>query len=244
MDGKLLVLCDELPDYIELEGEKKDKKALKVYDRYYLVAPMRDPAEDPERLFVCWDSIVPEDRAFIEDCKRYARFEERPDPRFVFSQRGATDPRHGTIKGSVEEQSYLDAYNNLFTYLSGVKMAEGDLYGEMMERAVQFPFEANQRFFEDFSRLLQANNVVRILPAYSVNTHAQTAKYRADILEAWEGANRFMPSNIKSGAKVLPPMTYTDIGEVFSRSINEMMTIYSLPIFGEAEEKPGEEQEQ
>ena len=244
MDGKLLVLCDELPDYIELEGEKKDKKALKVYDRNFLVAPMIDPSEDPERLFVCWDSIVPEDRAFIEACKHYATFTERPAPGFALSQRGMADPRHGTIKGSVEEQSYLDAYNNLFTYLSGVKSAGGDLYGEIMERAFTFPFEANQRFLEDFSRLLQANNVVRILPAYSVNTHAPTTKYRADILQAWESANRFMPANIKSGAKVLPPMTYTDIGEVYSRSINEMMVIYSLPIFGEAEEKTGEEQEQ
>ena len=236
MDGKLLILCDELPDYIELEGEKK-KRDYKVYDRNFLVSPVRDPQDDPDRLFVCWDSIVPEDRSFLEACRYYARFIEKPDPKFVLSQKGATDPRHGTIKGSVQEQSFLDTFTDLTNYLGEVKRTGGDLYGEIVENSVQYPFRANQRFFEDFSKLLEMNNVVRILPSYSYQTHAATVQHRASLLEAWKDTNKFMKPGTKSGAKVLSPMIYMDFGEVYSRSTHEMMKIYSLPIFGEPEEK-------
>lgn len=231
MDGKLLILCDELPG---------DYDGYSVKDRNFLVGPMRYPEDDPERLFVCWDSIVPEDRSFIEACKYYARFTEMPAPDFTLSQRGATDVRSGTIKSSVQEQSYLDTYDALLNYLKGVKRSGGDLYGEIMEKSVQFQFDANETFFRDFSNLLELNGVVRILPAFSNKTHKPTAQYRASILEAWKNANKFMPNNRKAGAKVLTPMEYSDFGEVYSRSIDEMLTIYSLPIFGESD---GEEPE-
>lgn len=109
-----------------------------------------------------------------------------------------------------------------------------------MEKSVQFQFDANETFFRDFSNLLELNGVVRILPAFSNKTHKPTAQYRASILEAWKNANKFMPNNRKAGAKVLTPMEYSDFGEVYSRSIDEMLTIYSLPIFGESD---GEEPE-
>lgn len=231
MDGKLLILCDELPG---------DYQKYSVKDKNFLVSPMRYPEDDPERLFVCWDSIIPEDRSFIEACKYYARFTEMPAPNFALSQKGATNVRSGTIKGSVQEQSYLEAYDALLNYLKDVKKSGGDLYGEIMEKAVQFPFDANERFFRDFSKLLQANGVVRILPSYSNKTHEQTSSYRASMLQAWQNANKYMPDNKKAGAKVLTPMSYSNIGEVYSRSVDEMLKIYSLPIFGEP---AGEEQE-
>lgn len=231
MDGKLLILCDELPG---------DYKGYSVKDKNFLVSPMRYPEDDPERLFVCWDSIIPEDRAFIEACKHYARFTERPEPAFALSQRGKTDSRFGTLKGSIQEQSYLDTYNALFDYLRSVKDSGGDLYGEIMEKAVQFSFDANEKFFMDFSSLLQSNSVVRILPTYSRNTHAPTTAYRANILEAWQNANKFMTPDKKAGARVLPHIEYSEFGDVYSRSIDEMLKIYSMPIFGEQEE---EEQE-
>lgn len=39
-----------------------------------------------------------------------------------------------------------------------------------------------------------------------------------------------------SYAELLTPLVYDDFGQVYSRSIEEMMKIYSLPIFGESEE--------
>lgn len=229
MDGKLLILCDELP------GDYKDYT---VKDKNYLVSPMKAPEDEPERLFVCWDSVIPEDRAFIEACKYYARFTEMPDSKFAFLQRGAADLRGGTIKGSVQEGCYLETYTALLDYLREVKKSGGDLYGEILEKAVQFPFDANERFYQEFSRLLNMNGVVRILPTYSTKTHKPTTNYRALTLDAWKNSNSFMPANRKSGAQVLTPLVYSDFGDVYKRSIDEMMKIYSLPIFGESDDEP------
>lgn len=234
MDGKVLVLCDEMP------GDYKDYS---VKDRNYLVTPVKDPAEEPERIFVCWDSIIPEDRAFIEGCKYYATFKEKLDPNFILSQRGATNPAFGTIKGSVQEQSYFELYERNLKLLSSRKLEGADLYAEAMELTVQYPFDANQRFFEDFSRLLSMNDVVRILPAYSLETEPNIKNYRAQMLEAWKNANKFMRDE-KSCAKVAPAIQYTkekggkdgysDFGEVYCKAGDLLMEIYSLPIFGES----------
>lgn len=61
---------------------------------------------------------------------------------------------------------------------------------------------------------------------------------RASILDAWKNANGFMPDERKAGAKVLTPLVYSDFGEVYKRSIDEMMKIYSLPMFGESNDEP------
>ncbi len=240
MDGKVLILCDELPgDY--------DKYWIK--DRNYLISPIRIPEDDLERIFVCWDSIIPEDRSFIEMCKYYARFTEKPEPTFALSQTGATDIRSGTLKSSVQEQAYFDMYQRNIKYLSMVKQKGEVVFGEAMELAVQFPFDANQRFFEDFSRILNLNNIVTILPAYSINSEHNISDYRKQMLDAWQNANKFMEPNVKSGAKVVSPMIYTPMGEkakigigipnfgdVYNKAGEELMKIYSMPIFGEVDD--------
>lgn len=53
MDGKLLILCDELP---------RDYEHHSVKDVYFLRSTMIDPDDDPERLFVTWDAVIPKDR--------------------------------------------------------------------------------------------------------------------------------------------------------------------------------------
>lgn len=63
MDGKLLILCDELP---------RDYEHHSVKDVYFLRSTMIDPDDDPERLFVTWDAVIPKDRTFIEKCHQYA----------------------------------------------------------------------------------------------------------------------------------------------------------------------------
>ncbi len=253
MDGKVLILCDELPgDYEEYS----------VKDRNYLVSPIRLPEDDLERIFVCWDSIIPEDRRFIEMCKYYARFTEKPEPNFVLSQTGATDSRSGTIKSSIQEQAYFDMYQRNIGYLSTIKQKGEDVFGEAMELAVQFPFDANEKFFEDFSNMLNLNNIVTILPSYSINSEQNITKYRMQMLEAWQNANKFMDPNVKSCAKVVPAMTYKPMEnkddertanvsnseeapclmDVYNRAGTELLKIYSMPIFGEPDDKKGEEE--
>lgn len=222
MNGKLLVLCDELPGWY---------KGYTVKDSRYLKIPYINPAEDDDRIFICWDSIVPEDRAFIEVVKYYAHFTEMPEPRFILNQRGATDPATGNIKTSIQEESYYALYEEMLERIRRINALGGDVMGEAMEIAVQFPFMANSRFFRDFSNLLNAKNVVRILPTFSKTSDAKIIHYRDELLSAWARENEFMDR--KSQAKVLTPILYTNFREVMNCSTEELLKIYSFPIFGE-----------
>lgn len=83
MDGKLLILCDEMP------GTHSDgHKEYKIRDVRYLLDTLRYPEDDVDRIFISWDAIIPEDRSFIEACKHYAQFTEKPeDPRFPLQEK-------------------------------------------------------------------------------------------------------------------------------------------------------------
>ena len=153
MDGKLLILCDEMP------GTHSDgHKEYKIRDSRFLAAPMIHPEDDTDRIFVSWDSIIPEDRAFIEQCKHYARFTEKPeDPLFSIQRRGSTDPADGTLKDSVQEASYYDTFERNFNYLYSLMKKGEDWYGEAMELGVQYPLDADERFFSDLVKLIKTD---------------------------------------------------------------------------------------
>ena len=235
MDGKLLILCDEMP------GEYEHYT---VRDRNYLVAPMRNTEEDTDRIFVAWDSIIPEDRSFIEACKYYARLQEKPAPDFALKQKGSSDSRWGSIKGSLQEESFLTEYSNMINYLSRLNAQEKDWQGEAMELSVQYQFDAMQRFYEDFSRIMNLNGVVRIMPCFSRNSEPNITAYRKQVLDCWQNANKFMRGN-SSAAIVNDPMVYSNMGEVYSKSTTELLNIMSMPYFFEQDAKkdlPGEEE--
>ncbi|MDE5539698.1 MAG: hypothetical protein K2J20_04355 [Bacilli bacterium] len=227
MDGKLLILCDEKPG---------DYEKYSVKDIYYLRSVMIDPQEDPERLFVCWDSIIPSDRSFIEACMRYGTFQDKMPVDFPLKQTGMTDGKHGTIKGSIQEESCLNAVRSNIQILRETAQKGGDVKGEAMDLAVQFPMQATQWFIEAFSEMLNQKNVVRILLAHRSDVNPELVRYRMRLLEAWENHNGLMREKA-SGAKLVEPMIYEDFGQLYSRSGDEMMEIYSLPIFGETSEE-------
>lgn len=110
-----------------------------------------------------------------------------------------------------------------------------DAYAEALDLSVQYPMQATGQFLWDFSSTLNNNGVVRILPTHSSKTSPEIIQYRTFLLEAWQNKNKFMRENA-SYAELLTPLVYDDFGQVYSRSIEEMMKIYSLPIFGETEE--------
>lgn len=237
MDGKLLILCDEMP------GTHSDgQKEYKIRDSRFLAVPMRHPEDDVDRIFVSWDSIIPEDRAFIEQCKYYARFIEKPkDPLFGISRRGSTDPADGTLKDSVQEASYYDTFERNFNYLYRMMKSGEDWQGEAMELGVQYPLDADERFFSDLVRLVNNNGIVAILPCFSEEKEGQAiTKYRRDMLEIWKNRNDmrrksgFRRTDEYSTAQVLDFETYSDFEEIlYGRSSEEIMKIYSMPIFGE-----------
>lgn len=227
MDGKLLVLCDELPG---------DYERYSVKDIYFLRSEFIDPGDDSDRLFVCWDAIVPEDRSFIEGCLYFGMTYAQMPADFRLKETGMTDGKHGSMKGSIQEDSYMRAFDTNIGILRASAQRGEDYRGEALDLAAQFPLQAAQSFFESFSAMLNRKGVVRILVAHKKNVAPELLKYRTDLLEAWQMQNRFMRENA-SHAKVLDPMLYEDFGEVYSRSSDEMLEIYSLPIFGEADDE-------
>lgn len=230
MDGKLLILCDEIP---------KDYEHYSVKDVYFLKSTMYDPDDDPERLFVTWDAIIPQDRTFINKCYKYATTYEQIPADFSIRQTGAIDTKNGNIKGSIQEESFLHTLDYNIERIR-IAAANGEDYqAEAIELATQYPMQATEQFLKDISYTLNNNSVVRILPAHKSNTDPELVRYRTNLLEAWQNQNRFMREK-SSHAKLLTPMSYEDFIEVYSRSSDEMMKIYSLPIFGEYEESSPE----
>lgn len=226
MDGKLLILCDEEP---------KDYEHYSVKDVYFLRSTMIDPDDNPERLFVTWDAVIPKDRTFIDACHKYATNYEKTPVDFRLRQTGAIDSKHGNIKGSIQEQSFVNALDLNIELVKSAAAKGEDYQAEAIELAAQYPMQATEQFLEDFSATLNNNGIVRILPAHSSNTDPEIVRYRTALLEAWQNQNRFMGDKA-SYAKLLQPMIYEEFGEVYSRSSDEIMKIYSLPIFGESEE--------
>ncbi len=223
MDGRLLILCDELP---------KDYERYSVKDVYYLRSEIIDPDDNPDQLFVCWDAIIPQDRSFIEGCMHYATTYEQMPVDFRLRETGKIDGKHGNIKGSIQEDSYIHALDrNIALIRSAVQKGE-DASGEAMDLAVQYPMQATQQFLEDFSSMLNRNGIVRVLATHKHDVDSKTIRYRNALLEAWQNQNRFMRENA-SYAKLLNPMVYEDFGQVYVRALDEIMKIYSLPIFGE-----------
>lgn len=62
---------------------------------------MIDSEDNPERLFVCWDAIIPKDRSFIEGCMNYATTYDQMPVNFRLRKTGMTDGKHGNISGSI-----------------------------------------------------------------------------------------------------------------------------------------------
>ena len=128
MDGKLLILCDELP---------KEYEHHSVKDVYFLRRPLIDPYDDPERLFVTWDAVIPKDRTFINGCEHYARTYEEMPSNFRLSQKGTVDPKKGTLKGSIQEDSFLCALDRNVERVREAYENGEDYQAEAIDLAVQ-----------------------------------------------------------------------------------------------------------
>lgn len=222
MDGKLLVLCDELP---------KTYEHYKVRDVYFLRQELIDPEDDPEKIFVTWDAIIPKDKSFIAACIGYARSYEDVPLDFAFKQKGEIDPKNGTICGSIQESSYLEALNSNISRVRNIALAHGDYLAEAIDLASQFVFQATDKFLGDFSKMLNNKGVVRVLATHKNTTDPNEIRHRTQILEAWQNKNRLMKEN-QANAELVEPMVYDAFGEVYIRANEEMLKVYSLPIFG------------
>lgn len=236
MDGKLLILCDEMPG-LHNDGHKD----YKIRDNRFLRSPNWYPEDlNSDKIFVSWDSIIPEDREFIELCKHYARFTEKPDSDFVLKQKGSIDPDSGTLKESMQEMCYYDRYKANLNYLSSLMQKGEDWQGMAMDLAVQYVSDANSDFFKAFTNAINHNGVVMVLPCFSEEkADSPITGYRMQLFEAWKNMNEMMKkspireSSEYTTAIIRKPHMYSDFGEVlYSKSSDELMEIYSMPIWG------------
>lgn len=241
MDGKLLILCDEMPG-VHNDGYKD----YKIVDNRFLRSPKWYTEElNSDKIFISWDSIIPEDREFIELCKHYANFTEKPAPDFVLKQKGSTDPESGTLKESMQEMCYYERYSKNLNYLSSLMQKGEDWQGQAMEFAVQYVSDANSDFFKAFTDAINLNSIVKVLPCFSTEkADSPITRYRMKLFEAWRNMNEVMkksairePSEYTT-AIIREPHMYSDFGEVlYSKSSEELMQIYSMPTFGPIESK-------
>lgn len=228
MDGKLLILCDELP---------KDYDGYTVRDIYFLKSEILLPEDDTQRIFVTWDAVIPKDRTFIDQCHKFARTYEQMPADFILNQTGAIDGKNGNIKGSLQEESFMNALEINYERVKRAYAKGEDYQAEAIDLAVQYPMQASQQFFEYFSAILKNNGILRILPTHSKSTDIETIRYRNRLLEAWQNQNRLMRENA-SYAELLEPLTYEDFIEAYSKSGIELMKIMALPVFGKKAEEP------
>lgn len=242
MDRHLLILCDEMPG-----THNYGHREYKIRDSRFLVQPMRYPEDDTDKIFVSWDSIIPEDRTFIEQCKYYAQFTEKPeDPLFSIARKGSVDPAEGTLKDSVQEESYFHVFDRNLNYLYKLMETGGDWQTEAIELRTQYFLDANEQFFNDFTKLLNSNGIVAILPCFSEEkSRLDITRYRREMLDYWKSRNEirrqsgFRRCDEYSTADVLKFETYSDFGEIlYAKSTEELMKIYSMPIWGESTTPP------
>lgn len=212
MDGKLLVLCDEKPGKYERYHIRDSKYLMCQYDSF----------ESEDIICASWDSIIPEDRSFIVACKEYAKFASKPAPDFVFSKRGSVDPEGGTIKESMQEESYFAEYQENLRYLTELCEAGKEWRIEAMELSSQYGVAATQRFFRDFSKMLCMNRIVSIMPSFSDKSDKNISSYRMQVLDAWKNANDVMRQN-RSTAIVTPAFIYSDFMSEYSKHASEEM---------------------
>lgn len=232
MDGKLLILCDEKPGTHKMP----DGKEYVIRDSMFLRRPILLPEDDTDKVFVSWNSIIPEDRWFIEACKHYAKFTEKPQADFILRKRGSTDPATGTIKESLQENSYYGTYERNLKYLSNI--SKELLNAEAMELSVQYPFDATQRFLDDFTEMVEQNGFVGILPTFSKNSESRISRYRLEMFEAWKNNNELAKKMNKrdykkySTATIFDTAQYDDFAEIlYGKSTDALMQIYSMPDF-------------
>lgn len=246
MDGKLLILCDELPG-----KHNNGDDEYKIQDCKFLVSKMWYPEDlQSDKIFMTWEALIPEDRWFVEACEYYACFTDKPAPDFPIQKKGLTDPESGTLKDSLQERIYYSVYARNLNDLIQMKQKGEDWEGMALEYAVQYPFDVHQNFFDELSRILENMGVVRILPCFSNDKNDKApdiCRYRRDLLEAWNNQNKLNRKyNIGkfSSTELLPFELYSDFGEIFYvKSTDELMEIMSLPYFDIPDDKTSHEED-
>ena len=227
MDGKLLVLCGERPT-IDENGRRIDEKGQlltkqgneyrdidgnvvqvdehkKVISGMDLLNSMETEATKPNILYVDWESIIgSDDGQSLQEMKHYAEIIDRIPARI------ALEGMEGT---SLLKKAHRDT------------LMEIDRYGQRPTHS--YKFKAMEQFEKMFLDVMQKNGIVSILPSLPVEDGEDVNQRRMRLLRSWDCVQKSL-QRIRN-VEVLPPLSYTTYGEVYTKAQHEMRSIYAKP---------------
>lgn len=227
MDGKLLVLCGERPT-IDENGRRIDEKGQlltkqgneyrdidgnvvqvdehkKVISGMDLLNSMETEATKPNILYVDWESIIgSDDGQSLQEMKHYAEIIDRIPARI------ALEGMKGT---SLFKRVYWDTLMQI------------DRYGKRPTNS--YVLQAQDQFEQTLSDIMRTNGIVSILPALPVEDREDVNQRRMRLLRSWDCAQKSL-QRIRN-VEVLPPLSYTTYGEVYTKAQHEMRSIYAKP---------------
>lgn len=215
MKKKLLVLCGERPTINET-GERIDtngnvltkhdgkyknsegndvqvNESKNVIDIVQLLNNKQLELNDTDILYVDWETLLDSDeRKDLEEIAEYGALIERIPPKFV---------RKHSEKPSLMKKVYID------------KLIKMERYGERPSN--HFKIYAMEEFMETFSKILQKNGVVLILPTLPSKDGEEINTRRMKLLKGWEYEQK------QKQVKVLQPLSYTNYEEVCTKAQEE-----------------------
>ena len=227
MDGKLLVLCGERPT-IDENGRRIDEKGQlltkqgneyrdidgnvvqvdehkKVISGMDLLNSMETESTKPNILYVDWESIIGSDEGqSLQEMKHYAEIVDRIPARI------ALEGMEGT---SLLKKAHRDT------------LMEIDRYGQRPTHS--YKFKAMEQFEKMFLDVMQKNGIVSILPSLPVEDGEDVNQRRMRLLRSWDYGQPSLYGARK--VEVLPPLSYTTYGEVYTKAQDEMRKIYAKP---------------
>ena len=227
MDGKLLVLCGERPT-IDENGRRIDEKGQlltkqgneyrdidgnvvqvderkKVISGMDLLNPIKTESTKPNILYVDWESIIGSDEGqSLQEMKHYAEIVDRIPARI------ALEGMEGT---SLLKKAHRDT------------LMEIDRYGQRPTHS--YKFKAMEQFEKMFLDVMQKNGIVSILPSLPVEDGEDVNQRRMRLLRSWDYGQPSLYGARK--VEVLPPLSYTTYGEVYTKAQDEMRKICAKP---------------
>lgn len=235
MDEKLLVLCGERPT-IDENGRRIDEKGQlltkreneyrdidgnvvqvdehkKVISGMDLLNPIETEATRPNILYVDWETIIGSDGQSLQEMKHYAEIVDKLPARI-------------TLKGMEEPSLLKKAHWDTLMQM--------DRYGERPSNS--YKFRAMEQFEELFSKVMQTNGIVSILPALPVEDGEDVNQRRMKLLKSWDYGQKSSQRIRK--VEVLQPILYKTYDEVYKKVQDDIKEKYAKP---DGNQQPGEE---
>ena len=240
MEGKILVLCDKRPtvnEYgkrIDEKGntiEKVNGKWLDVHGKEIEVDEFEKVIDGMELLsknitentgsniiYVDWETIIPSDIEPLQKMKYYAQTSQHIEPGLV-------------SKNMKSKQSFMKkAHMDRLIYIDKNKMRPCLDYGVI----------AMEDFMQLFSRALELNRIVSILPTFSDKCPEEIKRARMKLLNLFRHRNEMKAKyGQENKYDILEPEICENFKDIYSRAYDEIMRMLDELDFVSQEDETG-----